>query len=102
MDHATASKYRIILFGDQEDTNPIPAGLKKLHEFARKRFVDRFSKTGITAEMAFYVVMLWRQTTEDGRAFFAEPDEAAAENPVVTSGPRVRLKSKEPVMTAPL
>ena len=75
VDHATAAKYRVILFGDQEDTNPIPPSLVQLHNFAFQR-LQRFGMGGISRELAISVVMDWMQTDE-GRAFFADPAEVA-------------------------
>lgn len=74
MDQATAAKYRLILYGDKEDTNPIPQGLKALHDWAWSR-LQRFGKGGISQEMTIYVVMLWKQTTAEGSMFFNPPEE---------------------------
>lgn len=99
MDHATASKYRVILFGDQEDTNPLPPGLVKLHNFAHQR-LQRFGMGGVSREVALSVVMQWMQTTDEGRAFYADPATEPAEA-ASTQRPRSRL-TKEPAMTAPV
>lgn len=100
MDHATAAKYRVILFGDQEDTNPIPPGLVKLHNFAFQR-LQRFGMGGVSREMAINVVMLWGQTTEDGREFFAGSSATSAQvNPFTEAGektPRLGRPPKNPV-----
>lgn len=100
MDHATAAKYRVILFGDQEDTNPIPPGLIALHDFAFKR-LQRFGMGGVSREMAIYVTMLWGQTTEDGREFFAGTSATVSSaNPFSAPGEkaaRLAVRPKTPV-----
>lgn len=99
MDHATASKYRVILFGDQEDTNSLPPGLVKLHNFAHQR-LQRFGMGCVSRETALNVVMLWMQTTDEGRAFYAETTPEPAESQTIQR-PRLR-SSKEPAMAAPV
>lgn len=99
MDHATASKYRVILFGDQEDTNSLPPGLVKLHNFAHQR-LQRFGMGGVSREVALNVVMLWMQTTDEGREFFEESPVDVAESAARPRG-RPRL-NREPAMSAPV
>lgn len=99
MDHATASKYRVILFGDQEDTNALPPGLVKLHNFAHQR-LQRFGLGGVSREVALSVVMTWMQTTDEGREFFEESSADATEP---SSRPRGRPRlNREPAMSAPV
>lgn len=88
MDYATASKYRVILFGDQEDTNPLPPSLVKLHNFAFQR-LQRFGMGAISREMALTVVMQWMQT-DDGRHFFEEPVGESLNESTGEQAPRPR------------
>jgi hypothetical protein len=72
MDPTTASYYRAILFGDPQDSRPVPPSLVKMHAFAFKRCQALGIHSVISRQSALAVGLTWLSSTAEGREFARE------------------------------